>query len=242
MKTLYALAFAAVILCGAAYGQDAGTGNGFFDGVWYPSIRAGADIGFTNELDGVAMGDTTYDEDLHGTTDWIVQKLYDFNAPGHGFAVQAGIEGEFLSLWQGKGMVGAEAYVMGGYLGGGEISQFEVGIGIGGTLFWVGKYLFEIGYSGMLSPIDMPVAYSGSYTYSAQTPGGLFIGIDLGLEVPVFIVPNLSAFIFYRFFQTLLSGPLGPTDPNDYGYWETRNGLRAGFSYRIGEGEPISVF
>jgi hypothetical protein len=167
--------------------------------------------------------------------------------PGFGGILHAGLEAEFLSLWHEKGLVGGEAYAVGGYLSAGSVQQYLVGAGLGCTLFWVGKMLMEFGYSGSIGDVSVPSAYLGgnsasSYVFQDRTAGGFYFAMDAGLESPTVIVPGLSAFIFYRFFELFAAPSLQGDDAHDYGYWLVRNGLRAGLSYKIGPTKPLSGF
>jgi hypothetical protein len=231
-----------LIFCalGPAVAAQAADG-GFFDAVWYPTLRLGADIGFDYGMYATGTGAYSINADLTTEQDWISDRLYGMGTAGIGVVAQAGIEAEFMELWQDKGLFGGEAYLAGGAFGGAGLKQYLVGAGLGCTLFWVGKVLFEFGYSGVLSDIRLPARYLGGtdYEYRDGKAGGFYFACELGIESPVIVVPGLSAFVFYRFFESVAAPSLSEDDYHDYGYWLVRNGLRAGLSYRLGPARSL---
>jgi hypothetical protein len=237
-----------MILLGASgFCQGRESKPGFFDGIWYPSLRLGADMGLSHEMDAIGTGAATYSQDSGRDQEWLTLPLRRYADPGFGGVIHAGIESEFLSLWHEKGLVGGEAYAVGGYFAGRNVQQYVIGAGLGCTLFWVGKTLFEFGYSGAVGEIALPAAFHGgstaaSYDFKDGKAGGFYFATELGLECPTIIVPGLSAFIFYRFFESVAAAALPGDSIHDYGYWLVRNSLRAGLSYRIGPSHAISGF
>jgi hypothetical protein len=232
-----------LIFCalGSAAAAQAADG-GFFDAVWYPNLRLGADIGFDYGMYAIGTGAYSINADLTTEQDWISDRLYGMGTAGIGAVVHAGIEAEFLELWQDKGIFGGEAFVTGGAFGGTGLKQYLVGAGLGCTLFWVGKALFEFGYSGLLSDIRLPSRYEGGtdYEYREGKAGGFYFACEVGVESPVVVVPGLSAFVFFRFFESVAAPSLSGDDVHDYGYWLEREGLRAGLSYRLGPARPLA--
>jgi hypothetical protein len=241
MKKAIVPALVLCLLCcaAAAFGQ-AMEDSSLASAVFYPYVRVMGDIGFTYDMSGVQTTGTSF-EDGRVVTDTEFNLLYNFAGPGIGGVVQGGVDFEILGLWQGKGMVGMGAFAMGGYLDSGDSSQFLAGGGLDWTLGWVGKFIVEIGYTGFLSPIAVPTDYTGTYTYSDQEAGGFFLGLDMGLEVPLFIVPNLYVFACYKYFTVYVTGPVSPMDPNDQGYWLSRNSVCVGLSYAIGPGTAVNL-
>jgi hypothetical protein len=239
-KTIIPVLVLGLLNCAtAAFGQTIEDPSGN-TAVWYPFVRVMGDIGFTYEMDGIQTIGTSW-EDGHAVTDTEFDLLYSFSGPGIGGVVQGGVDFEILGLWQGKGMVGMEAFAMGGYLDSGDSSQFLAGGGLGWTLLWVGKFIVELGYSGFLSPIRVPTDFTGTYTYSEQNAGGVFLGLDLGFEVPLVIIPNLCAFASYKYFTVYITGPVSSVDPHDQGYWLSRNSICVGLSYAIGSGMGVDL-
>ncbi len=219
-----------IALAGAAFGQFSDT---MFTepGILFPFVRVMGDIGFTYEMDGVRTVGTSYEEGSL-VTETEFDPLYSFLGAGIGGIVQAGIDFEAFGLWERKGLFGGEAFAMGGYLNTGDSSQYLAGAGIGCTILWVGKFMIEIGYSGFLSPIPVPTGYTGFYSYTDRNAGGVFIGLDFGVEVPLMIVPNLYAFACYKYF-TVYIGEQVAGSPHDQGYWLTRNSVCIGLSYAL---------
>ncbi len=225
----------------SSYGfGETDAGSTSFDMIRYPTIRLLPDIGIDYVLNGVTTGALTYDENLEMDQDYINTELYKMVSPGYGAIVSAGLEFEAFRLWHGKGMLGGEAYIEGGFLNDGDTSQYLAGIGIGGTFFWIGKLLIGFGYSGFIEPIDIPTnSIGGSIVYEKKKAGSIYLGINVGLETPIVIIPNVSAFIYYRYFTMPITRPISDTDIYDYGYWLARNSICIGLSYQIGPGTAV---
>jgi hypothetical protein len=233
---------------GAVFGDAE---NSFFSGnmIWYPNVRVVGDIGLDYGMNGIASAEPPVPTPSSSTSGpsyssrdlSYIERIYDMASPGLGMMIQAGVELETLAVWHGKSVVGAELYAIGGYLNADNASRYLIGAGFAGTLLWIGKIAFELGYSGSLDPIPVPINYVSSYTFSSQRPGGLFFGLDLGLEVPIVVVPNISVSACYRYFTEYVTDAVSAYDYHDEGYWLSRNSVCVGLSYMIGSGMEIPL-